>query len=168
MTKFFTRFNPPTDPGIACTLEESRTKPEFEAETNINNIMARYKKTGKLPESAMQSAARFGDFSQVPDFMEMQNRVLAAHDLFMALPAAVRRQFDNDPGQFIAASDTQEGRELMVKLGLGAAPKPSGEPDPGSLRSAPEPTSSSKGKPAKAAQTAPKGAQKEESGQDSE
>lgn len=100
-------------------VQERRVRPEFLDETDINKIMARYRKTGVLPESALSAAKRYGDFSQLPTFMEMQEKVIAAHDLFAALPAAVRKQFDNDPGQFIAASETVEGRELMKKLGLG-------------------------------------------------
>lgn len=110
------------DPGLTCpdTPEDRRTKSEFVDECDINKIMARYRRTGILPENARAAAVRYGDFSQIPDFMEMQEKIIAANELFMALPAEVRKQFDNDPGQFIAAADTQEGREVMVKLGLGA------------------------------------------------
>lgn len=108
--------------------KDCRTKQEFKSECDINNIMARYRKTGVLGEPARLAAARFGDFSQVPTFMEMQEKISAAYELFAALPAAVRKQFDNDPGQFIDASETPEGRDLMKKLGLGkeASPQPSG------------------------------------------
>lgn len=131
--KFRTRFDGDlrkARPVIACTLEERRTKSEFLEECDINRIVAKYKKTGVLPESARAAAAQYGDFSQTPDFMEMQHKIIAANELFAALPAAVRRQFDNDPGQFIAASETEEGRQLMVKLGLGeeAGVKPDSSP----------------------------------------
>jgi len=183
--KFHTRFDLPKGPKVICTAAEGRTKPEFEAECDMNRIMERYKRTGQLPESALRAAARYGDFSQVPDFMEMQEKLIAANELFAALPAAVRKQFDNDPGQFVAASETEEGRALMVKLGLG---KEGSQPPRQPLKKwkgalppedaiarlkgvydfdveAPEGSSSSK---AKGAVAAPKVSKTEEAGQASE
>lgn len=117
--KFRTRFTPRIAVKQHFPKEEGRTKPEFAKECDINRIMAKYRQTGILPEYARQAAQRFGDFSQVPDFMEMQARVNAAMEMFGALPAAVRKQFNNDPHEFVQAASTKEGRELMVKLGLG-------------------------------------------------
>jgi len=118
--KFRTRFDSPLKIGVACTEAERRTKSEFVDECDINKLIARYVKTGRLPDNAKSAAARFGDFSQVPTFGEMQEKILAANDLFMELPSAVRKQFDNDPGQFLAAADTKEGRVILQALGLGA------------------------------------------------
>lgn len=142
MPTFRTRFSKIDRVGLACTQAEKRTKSEFAKECDINVIMARYRRTGVLPESALASAARFGDFSQIPTFQEMQDKVIAAHELFSALPAQVRDTFQNDPALFIEASGTPEGQELMVKLGLakrrptvsegdmlpqGAVPAPAGQ-----------------------------------------
>lgn len=120
--QFRTRFMKSKKIGVQCSREEGRTKSEFAKDCDINLIMARYKKTGILPESARNAAARYGDFSQVPTFAEMQEKISLAHELFMALPASVRKQFSNDPAEFLAAADTEEGQELMVKLGLGERP----------------------------------------------
>lgn len=117
--KFRTRFSERVSPLVICSTEEGKTKSEFMDECDINKIMARYRRTGVLPESARMAAARYGDFSAVPSFMEMQDKILAANELFAALPAAVRKQFDNDPHEFLAASHTEEGQELLIKLGLG-------------------------------------------------
>lgn len=127
--KFRTRFDDSLKAPVLCTEEEKRTKSEFADECDINKIMARYKRTGVLPIDVRKEAtARFGDFSQLPSFMEMQDTLIAANDLFMALPAAVRKQFGNDPHEFLAAAETKEGRELLQKLGLGPdkAPTPKG------------------------------------------
>lgn len=116
---------------------KSRVKQEFENETNINSIMAKYKKQAIAPQY-YDAAAKFGDFSQVPTFQEMNEKVIAAHELFAALPATVRRVFDNDPGQFIAATETKEGIKLLRDLGLG---KPQESSSPGdSTVSKSEPT----------------------------
>ena len=89
---------------VACSLEERRTKSEFADECDINKIMDRYNRSGFDPFEARKALARFGDVSQVPDFMEMQAKLIAASDAFMSLPAAVRKQFDNDPAEFLAAA----------------------------------------------------------------
>jgi len=137
--KFRTRFDESLKQPVMCTEEEKRTKSEFADECDINKIMARYRRTGVLPiDVRKEAAARFGDFSQLPSFMEMQEKILAANDLFMALPASVRKQFGNDPHEFLAAAETKEGRELLQKLGLGAE-KASGETDPTPRGPAPSP-----------------------------
>lgn len=123
--KFRTRFNryprvqfsAPDNP-----LEERRTKQEMKDECDINLIMARYNKTGVLPPSAREAFARYGDFTDVPSYQEMYDRVLAAEEGFASLPSHVRAKFNNDPGEFIASVETDEGQKLFVELGL-AKPK---------------------------------------------
>lgn len=118
--KFLTRFmRGGPKPKVLCTMEERRTKSEFKDDCDINLIISRYRKTGILPDLARAAAARFGDFSQIPSYQEMQDKLNAAEEMFAALPAKVRKEFDNDPGLFIAAADTEEGRETLKKLGLG-------------------------------------------------
>lgn len=135
--KFRTRFHPSKKVTFFTPASERRTKSEFLKETDINFIMERYRRTGQLPESARQAATRYGDFSQIPDFMEMQHRVIAAHEMFAALPAKVRKEFENDPGQFIAAAQTEEGRELLVKLGLGKPQESDSQPPGEAVRPSP-------------------------------
>jgi len=169
MNKFVTRFTRSAHPKIACTMEERRTKSEFKDECDINLIMARYKKTGILPQSALSAAAQYGDFSQLPDYMEMRHKIIAAEELFAALPSDVRKQFDNDPGLFIDAADTPEGRALMIKLGLGKKPdKPVSSPqEPLSTSGGGQPPKTSP-KIERKPNQAQKAAKTEESSQDSE
>lgn len=115
---FRTRFSGRVKVTVECDPEERVTKSEFKEETDINNIIARYKKTGILPQPVMEAARRYGDFSSVPTYQEMFDRVHAAQEVFSALPAHVRKKFNNDPGEFLAASDTKEGLDLMIELGL--------------------------------------------------
>jgi len=130
--KFRNRFEKAPRVVLACSLEERRTKQEFKDQCDINLIMARYQRTGQLPASAMSAAMRYGDFSQIPSFHEMHDRVMAATDLFNQLPARVRKQYGNDPGAFLAASQTPEGAELLVKLGLATkTPQPAKQQEAG-------------------------------------
>jgi hypothetical protein len=137
---FRTRFSEKLSPQTVCTEEERRTKSEFASECDINLIMDRARKTGVDPFAARAAAKKYGDFAQLPDFMQMQDKLIAAHELFAALPATVRKQFDNDPGTFISAADTEEGRAVMKQFGLGmpadanpaspAPPSSAGQADP--------------------------------------
>lgn len=118
--EFRTRFSlNQSRPKVLCTSEEGKTMQEFVKDCDINLIIAKYRKTGVLPESARKVAAQYGDFSQVPTFQEMQEKINLGMELFAALPAKVRKQFSNDPAEFLSAAETDEGRKLMVTLGLG-------------------------------------------------
>lgn len=103
-------------------LDDSRTKQSFKDECDINNIVSRYKKTGVLPDSARAGMGRYGDFSAVPSYHEMHQRVLAANEVFALLPAKIRRELGNDPGALIRLSETPDGVKRLVELGLGKEP----------------------------------------------
>lgn len=98
--------------------KDSLTKPEFAHEADINRIMERYNRTGVLPDTARLAAAQYGDFSQVPNYLEMHEKIMHADALFAALPAKLRKEFNNDPHQFLKASGTPEGQALIKTLGL--------------------------------------------------
>lgn len=105
---------------IDCSASKenpSRVKPEFQEEQDINKIMGRYK--GPIPAGYADASARFGDFSQVPTYEEMYEKVQAAQNLFAALPSDIRLRFENNPGKFLAATETPEGIQLLKDLGLG-------------------------------------------------
>lgn len=111
-----------------------KTDPSMAKECDINSIVARARRVGQLPESARAAAKTFGDFSQVPTYPEMFEKVQAAQRLFNQLPAKVRNTFKNDPGLFLASTATEEGQALLRKLGLGDQPS---ETPPGSGAASP-------------------------------
>lgn len=92
------------------------------AETDINNIMKKYGKTGVITHIT-EAMPMFGDVSQIGDYRESLDRILYAQDLFEALPATVRERFENDPAEFLEFMDNDKNYEEAVKLGL-AIPKP--------------------------------------------
>jgi len=112
--------------------DDGMTKQEFAEECDINSLMARYQKTGALPVSDRRPM--YGDFSNLPDFMEAQEILRSANEAFMALPAVVRRQFDNDPALFVAFAEKEENVEQLRIWGLAKpldvppAPEPAVEP----------------------------------------
>lgn len=111
--------NPPKSDPQTFDPSERRTSSEFAEDCDINTIVARYQSTGQLPDQAKAAAGRFGDFSQVPSYDEMYQKVIAAQEMFAALPAEVRKEFNNDPGLFVASADTPQGRDRLIELGLG-------------------------------------------------
>nr|QJB19123.1 MAG: internal scaffolding protein [Microvirus sp.] len=81
-------------------FEPSLTQQEFAAECDVNTIMARYVSTGTIPVYADRQPF-YVDNIGMPTFQEMQNTLISASEAFMALPANVRKEFDNDPAKFV-------------------------------------------------------------------
>lgn len=96
---------------------ESMTKQSFKDECDINVIMARYERSGQLPLSD-DVRAEFGDFSDSLSFHEASNRIIAAQDAFMRVPAHIRAEFGNDPGRFLEFAIDPKNLDRMVELGL--------------------------------------------------
>lgn len=97
--------------------EPTRTKQSFRDECDINNIMAKYRRTGVLP-TLIKENPMWGDFSNPVDFQEAQNIVIKAVEQFQNLPAHVRERFNNDPQKFLEFTHKKENKEEMGRLGL--------------------------------------------------
>lgn len=104
--------------------EQGRTKQSFKAECDINNIMAKYQRTGLL-EAVNQHQAQYGDVTGV-DFQSAMQTVALANQMFMDMPSSIRKRFANDPGEFLAFVNDENNRDEAIKLGL--IPKPETEP----------------------------------------
>lgn len=84
---------------------------------DINKVLARFKTTGVMTNINTRSPIQ-GDFSGVSDYQSAVNQVMAAEEAFMALPAALRKRFDNDPGKMLAFVDDPQNASEAVSLGL--------------------------------------------------
>lgn len=102
--------------------EPTRTDESQLKDTDINNIMKKYAKTGVITHIT-QAIPQFGDVSQLGDYQSCLNHVLHAQQLFSELPARTRERFNNDPTQFVDFMDDENNLEEAIKLGL-AIPKP--------------------------------------------
>lgn len=99
-------------------------KQSFKAECDINTIMRKYQTTG-LVEHVNKVQGSYGDFTNVAEYQLHLNQVMAAHDAFMELPAAVRKRFDNDPAHLLTFLQDEKNRDEAIKLGLiDPAPEP--------------------------------------------
>lgn len=103
-------------PKLRCTPESSRTQQEFADECDINVIMRRYGRTGQLPNLNLQGV--YGDFAEIPDYMEALNTVLKAQADFAELPATVRERFQHNPGAMLQFLSDPKNREEAIKIGL--------------------------------------------------
>lgn len=128
------------DPAIPSriTCGASRTLQSHKDECDINNIMRQWTKTGVITHGSSKQPV-YGDVFDIPDYQSHLNQILAADEAFQALPAEVRKVFDNDPAKFVEGIDKPEHQEILTKLGILKKPEetddepdndPPGEPLP--------------------------------------
>jgi len=94
-----------------------RTKQSFAKECDINNIMKRYEKDG-IVNHFNKYGGMYGDFTGVPEYRDALERVRAADEMFMSLPASIRTRFANDPSGFISFVEDPANKDELLKLGL--------------------------------------------------
>jgi len=96
---------------------EVMTKQCFKDECDINNIMAKYKRTGVLDHLAGQLPT-YGDFDSEATYQQALNQVIAAQESFDALPAHIRDRMNNDPGTLMAFMANADNQAEAERLGL--------------------------------------------------
>lgn len=101
---------------VTINNEPSMTQEADANETDINVIMAKYQKTGQLPRQLMEPL--FGDFTQPIDYAQAVTAIRSAEEAFLEIPAKIRAQFGNDPGEFIKFATNPDNKEELAKLGL--------------------------------------------------
>lgn len=101
----------------ATTRGKTKTDQSQTATTDINKIMARYKKTGVV-SSWNHKQPTYGDVSMVTDFREAVELAGDTWDHFMELDAEIRGAADNDPGIFLSMLTSPEGTQALVDAGL--------------------------------------------------
>ena len=120
----YSRFNlPPRRPIV--NNEPSMTQQHFKDECDINQILARYQKTGILVEPGVGSGLSpvFGDFTDVVDYQTAQNAIIDVQETFAQLPSSLRARFDNDPAALLAFLGKEENRNEAISLGLVNPPR---------------------------------------------
>lgn len=116
------------------TRPPSRTKQEFLAECDINNILKQYSVTGMLRHvSAKAGQGSYQDLPDPIDFQDSLHQVEAARESFMSLPSKLRARFGNDPVEFLAFCHDPSNMDEMRTLGLAnpaPVPAPVVKPEP--------------------------------------
>ncbi|QCQ85129.1 internal scaffolding protein [Blackfly microvirus SF02] len=109
--------------------DDGLTQQHFQDETDINNIMAKFAKTG-LVDHVNNIQGAYGDFTTVQDYQLHLDQVMAADAAFMALPSSIRRRFDNDPSHLLAFIADPRNRQEAIDLGLISPPPPQPSSEP--------------------------------------
>lgn len=114
-TPFKTAFSPKLK--IPTNFAASgRTKQSFKAECDINQIMARYQKTGVI-DFTQKHEPQYGDCTGL-EFQRAMQVVIDARAMFEDLPSSVRSRFANDPARLLDFVHEPANREEAIKLGL--------------------------------------------------
>ena len=115
-----------------------RTKQAMKNECDINNIMAKFEKTG-LFDHLTKYNGDYGNFIGAPEYHEAMNAVVEAENMFMEIPAKIRSRFENDPAKFLEFVQDPANTDEIISMGLARAPTPApnvgDEPEPGPGRS---------------------------------
>jgi len=102
--------------------DPSLTQQQFAAESDINNIVDVFMKTGHLPDPV--SMPQYVDYEGVFDFQSAMNAVRLADQNFMSMDAKVRSRFHNSPQEFLEFFADPSNADEAIRLGL-AVPKSS-------------------------------------------
>jgi len=116
--KFYTRFNPPMGSTLDQTGQVSKTRQSEMDNCDINKIMERFNREGKLP--VIQTVPpRYGD-ARTPDFQTAKAIIIEAEHAFQKLPSATRKHFNFDPGLYMEAilNPSPEQAKKLLELGV--------------------------------------------------
>lgn len=96
----------------------SMTDTSFADTVDINNIVDKHTGNPKLDAAYTSQVGTYIDNLELQDYNQSVDRVLAAQEAFMALPAKTRDRFANDPAKLIEFMADQNNYDEGVKLGL--------------------------------------------------
>lgn len=105
---------------VVICKEKTLAQQHFAEEVDVNNIVARALRTGLLgdPMGINAREAIFADVSSIGDYNVCLNRIIAAQNAFLELPADLRSRFDNDPAKLLNFMNDPANLDACVELGL--------------------------------------------------
>ena len=102
--------------GSTVDTGEGLTEQAHKNECDMNYILRDYKRTGFI-RHAKDNQGRYDDVS-VQDFQDAMFIVAEANNMFAELPAAVRKDFNNDPAAFLGFVQNPENQEKLQSMGI--------------------------------------------------
>lgn len=89
---------------IVCGV--GRTKQKVGMEHDINKIVAKFKRTGKIPTlnydgESLSDSEKVVDLTSVGDYQECMNRIAMAQELFDKYPSMIKRRFNNSVKDYV-------------------------------------------------------------------
>lgn len=119
----YSRYKRPVVDGVKFE-KPSMTQQHFKEQCDINRILDSYRvKARALGVSVSElmpklGSEQFADVSNLDDYLTAQNRISQVNQMFEALPAEVRRSFDDDPSNFVAALGDSNNYSKFADLGI--------------------------------------------------
>lgn len=101
---------------VLVNKDPSKTDPSWAAETEANNVIAKYMKTGQFPQA--NRVGSYADMTEIGDLHSAMEKVRAAQDAFMSLPSDLRLRFGNSPEAYLAFVQDKKNMDEALKLGL--------------------------------------------------
>lgn len=95
--------------------DDGRTKQSFKDSADINKILAKAQRVGSLSH-LVKHGASYGDFSDMPDLLQANQRLQRGMEIFSELPSEVRREFDQDAGKFFAYVNDPANKDKLADL----------------------------------------------------
>lgn len=120
-----TKIRKPFDPSPRFQIDCSKggkTQQHFKQECDLNYILRKYQKTGLIDHVNKHQ----GDYSDLTDsvtFTEAMHVIQDAAESFETLPSSIRKQFKNNPQEFLDFVSDNSNADRLVEMGL-AHPKP--------------------------------------------
>jgi phage internal scaffolding protein len=120
------KFRTPYGKRVRCSLSFldedgnqaiGRTKQSHKDECDINRVLRNYDKTGLLTH-VNNASKNYGDFTQVNEYRESLDLVREANEAFSEIPAEIRKEFNNNPGEFFEFVTNPANNEKLVEMGL--------------------------------------------------
>lgn len=96
----------------------SRTQKQFQKDCNVNNIMAKFKKTGTITHVRNAQNGVYMDLTNIPDYATALMQIKHAQESFLQIPAHIRAKFNNDPSLLISYLKNPENHPEAIKHGL--------------------------------------------------
>lgn len=93
------------------------TEQSHKKSTSMNFILDKYKKTGVL-EHVNAQTARYDQMPNSIDLHQAMNIIAEANSSFESLPSSIRKNFDNDPGQFLDFVQNENNYQQIKDMGL--------------------------------------------------
>lgn len=121
---------------VTLTCGPGLTKQSHNPECDINQIMAKFLKTG-LIEHRNTHAENYG-FATSDDYHKSLNILHLANQMFDDLPSKARTKFKNDPAEFLDYVQNPDNEDSLYDLGLTSyPPAPPDPPEPAPAAPAP-------------------------------
>lgn len=127
MVKIYSRYNPPKAAGVstgyACKTP-TLTQQHFKEQCDVNNIINRFTASARASGASLSdllppvTSKDFADVSNVGDFLDASNRVARMVETFEALPADVRRRYQDQPSVFVQALNSPEELRFLSTKGI--------------------------------------------------